>query len=187
MNTFEDHLTKIYNIYVNTTNITDLRYIKHSLNIPNMAGARSIHIETVHNAYEFDHDKRNRYKLLNGYAQWTRFNQLHLDDTIRLNKTQVIKSILSDNQTTSNTIKLLKSGLYTIKTELDNMKMKNNDLTVEIQIYEEQTKSFIHKYNVFEIQTNTLYKNMYESIWGHDMVIWLLCIVVCIILYVQLL
>jgi len=166
MKSFEEHLIKIYNIYINTTNITDLRYINHSLNIPNMAGGRSVHIETVHNSYEFDPEERNRYKLLNGYARWTRFNQLHLDDTIRLNRMQKeVKSILSDTQTTLNTINILKS-------ELDRVTTDHAILQGNLKIYEEQTQLLLHKYNVLD-----------EFILLYYMNITLVCIFVLFMIY----
>lgn len=105
MKTFEEDLMEMYRIYTTTTNITDLRCIKDALNIPRLAGCRSLHIASVHNPYDFDPIERERYKLFNGYAPWTRFNQLSLDDTLRINKIQKeIKEIANDINTIQNGI-----------------------------------------------------------------------------------
>jgi hypothetical protein len=162
MKSFEEYLMKIYNIYINTTNIADLRYINHSLHIPNMAGGRSVHIETVHNAYEFDQEERNRYNLFNGYARWTRFNQLHLDDTIRLNTMQKeVKSILSENH-------LLKSELHRVTT--DHALLQGN-----LKKYEEQTQLLLRKYNVLDEFILLYYMNItLVCIFGLFMIYFLL-------------
>lgn len=168
MKSFEEHLIKIYNIYINTTNIADLRYIKHSLNIPNMAGGRSVYIKTIHNKYEFDQIERNRYNLLNGYARWTRFNQLHLDDTIRLNRTQKdILGILADNELTSNKI-------TRIQYELDSVKAECAHLQGHIKIYEDKTQALLNKYNILD-----------EFILLYYMNITLMCIFVLFIIYLK--
>ena len=108
MNTFEDDLLEIYNIYITTNNITDLRCIRTLVKFPHLPGGRSLHIAKVHNQYDFDPLEVKRYSLLNGYAQWTRFNQLHLDDTLRLNKLHKdVKQIVDDTKVNSRNIKLL--------------------------------------------------------------------------------
>jgi hypothetical protein len=170
MKSFEEHLIQIYDIYINTTNIAELRYIKHKLNIPNMAGGRSVHIETIHNQYEFDQTERDRYNLLNGYARWTRFNQLHLDDTIRLNKIHKdIKHIVSNTEVNSNTITQLQN-------KLDNITLEHNQLQSKLKIYEEYAELLLQKYNVLD-----------EFILLYYMNITLLCIFVLFIIYFQLL
>ena len=169
MKSFEEHLIQIYDIYINTTNIAELRYIKHKLNIPNMAGGRSVHIETIHNQYEFDQTERDRYNLLNGYARWTRFNQLHLDDTIRLNKIHKdIKHIVSNTEVNSNTITQLQN-------KLDNITLEHNQLQSKLKIYEEYAELLLQKYNVLD-----------EFILLYYMNITLLCIFVLFIIYFQL-
>ena len=149
MKTFEKDLIEMYNIYTHTTNIADIRCIRNALNIPKLAGGRSLHIATVHNPYDFDPLERERYSLFMGYAQWTRFNQLPLDDTLRLNKMQqeVKKLVIKMNAFSEN---------------ITHINQEVHIMNYLLNLYKEQNNNLIDRCNILENNLRLL--NIYISL-----------------------
>jgi hypothetical protein len=158
MKTFEDDLLTIYNIYITTNNITDLRCIRKFINIPTLAGGRSLHIATVHNRYDFEELEVKRYSLFSGFAQWTRFNQLHLDDTLRLNKLQ-----------------------HDIKQMVENTKENSRNLKLMVELYEQKNKALMERCDILEYKLNRYdFLNYCRDV--HEILVLIGCIVlVCCI------
>jgi len=175
MQTFEEDLMEIYNIYINTTNITDIRCIRNALNIPKLVGGRSLHIASVHNPYDYDQLERNKYKLFNGYAQWTRFNQLDLDDTLRINKIQQqIKKMVGEMKEFS-------------ENKIHNNQEFNNMLSL-LTKYKEQHLYLIAKCEIMENKIALLSDNTYvlinEMLLNRCISLLFICILILIVLII---